>query len=127
MLRLAKRAGAADATATRNLRVVDDQYCTPSSTADVARAVAFLAATDQYGVYHVTNGGSCTWYQLAKEVFRLRGIDVEVSPITSEEFGGRARRPCYSVLACACYERLGGPEMPPWREAVATYLAKRGK
>lgn len=127
MLRLARRADATDATAARNLRVVDDQYCTPSATADVARAVAFLATTDEYGVYHVTNSGSCTWFQLAREIFRIEGIDVEVSPITSEEFGARARRPSYSVLACRRYERLGGPQMPPWREAVAAYLATRGQ
>ena len=125
MLRLAKRVGSENSSIVKALQVVSDQRCTPSFTVDVARAVAYLASTDGYGVYHVTNTGCCTWNELAHEIFRLEEIDVEVSPITSDEFGARARRPAYSVLACDRYRSVGGPPLPPWQEALATYLSKR--
>lgn len=125
MLRLGKRAAGSRAATAQNLQVVDDQTCTPSSTLDVARAVAFLADCDQYGVYHATNADACTWYELAREIFHLAGLDVGVTPITSEQFAARARRPPYSTLACTRYLILGGPPLPPWREALASYLKRR--
>jgi len=125
MLRLSRRVDGSEPAMAQNLQVVDDQCCTPSATLDVARAVAFLASTDQYGLYHVTNSGSCTWFELAREIFRLEKIDVAIAPITSAEFGARAARPAYSVLACDRYERLGGAPLPPWREALASYLEQR--
>jgi dTDP-4-dehydrorhamnose reductase len=101
------------------LRVVHDQRCTPSYTVDVAEAVVPLVQTEQYGLYHVTNSGSCTWYEFARAIFEAAGVKADVSPITSREFGAAARRPAYSVLAG------NGPAMRPWQEALAAYLTAR--
>jgi dTDP-4-dehydrorhamnose reductase len=85
---------------------------------------AIQAIHSEQGIFHVTNSGSCTWYELACEVFRIRGIRVPVVPISSAEFGARAERPAYSVLDCSRYHALGGPPMLDWRDAVVEYLAE---
>jgi dTDP-4-dehydrorhamnose reductase len=117
MLRLAAQ--------SRPLRVVADQVCTPSYTADVADAAARLVRTDRYGLYHVTSGGACTWHEFAREIFALAGLQVEVQAITSDEYGAAARRPAYSVLDNGGWRRLGLPPLPPWQVALAAYLKER--
>lgn len=105
----------------RPVRVVNDQRCTPSFTADVAAAAVALLRSPNYGLYHITNAGDCTWHEFAAEIFRQAGATVDLSPITSAEYGAAARRPAYSVLAS---ERLVAP-LRPWREALAAYLTCR--
>jgi dTDP-4-dehydrorhamnose reductase len=117
MLRLAEQG--------KPLRVVADQTCTPSYTADVAAATAALVATGRFGLYHVTNAGSCNWNDFARAIFDLAGVEANVTPITSAEYGARARRPRYSVLANSAYQGLGLPPPRPWREALAAYLIER--
>jgi dTDP-4-dehydrorhamnose reductase len=107
------------------LRVVDDQWCTPSYVADVAQAVLFLVQTAEFGIYHVVNHGQTTWYAFAREIFRQAGIDVAVEPITTEQYGAPAVRPRYSVLDTSKYEALGGPRLRPWQDALAEYLSIR--
>jgi dTDP-4-dehydrorhamnose reductase len=109
------------------LRVVADQTCTPTYTADLAGAVAALTAMDRYGLYHLTSSGSCSWHEFAGAVFEAAGVKADLTPITSREFGAPARRPAYSVLSTAAYQRLGLPPMRPWREALAAYLAERDR
>jgi dTDP-4-dehydrorhamnose reductase len=108
------------------LRVVDDQHCTPSSTADVAAATVELLKTVAYGLYHVTNEGSCTWYEFAGEIFSAAGVRADLTPITSAEFGAAARRPPYSVLSNEKVCRAGIPGLRPWQDAVRRYLRDRG-
>lgn len=107
------------------VRVVADQICTPTYTHDLAEAVVHLIGSGAFGLYHVTNAGACTWYDLAAAVFDLSGLHVDVSPITTAEFGAVARRPQYSVLSTARYEMLGFPPLRPWRDALAAYLHER--
>ncbi len=108
------------------LRVVHDQRCTPSYVAHVARAIRFLLGTRAYGTYHVTNGGETTWYDFAAEILRCSGLEVELEPITTSEYGAKAPRPAYSVLDTSKYHALPGrPAMPPWQSALAEYLAAR--
>jgi dTDP-4-dehydrorhamnose reductase len=105
------------------LRVVNDQHCTPSYVLDVARAVLFLVSLKaKNGIYHVTNRGATTWFEFAKEILRLAGKNVPIVPISTAEFGAAASRPAYSVLDTAKYHALGGPEMPDWREGLRDYL-----
>jgi dTDP-4-dehydrorhamnose reductase len=104
------------------LRVVHDQRCTPSYTADVAAMIVALLRTQEYGLYHVTNAGSMTWYELACEIFRLKGLPTRVFPIPSSEYPTKARRPSYSVLDCARAEAAAGFRMPAWQEALGRYL-----
>lgn len=107
------------------LTIVDDQTCTPTSTADLAVALARLIETDTYGTYHGTSAGETTWCGLAKRVLELAGIEVEVAPITTAEFGARARRPAYSVLDSSKLADVTGVVLRPWEEAVAEYLSTR--
>ncbi len=107
------------------LRVVSDQECTPTATADLARAAAALAGTDAHGLYHVTSAGSCNWFDFARAIVERAGLDVNVTPILSADYGARARRPRYSVLDGGRYARLGLVAMRPWPEALADYLAAR--
>jgi dTDP-4-dehydrorhamnose reductase len=107
------------------LRVVADQVCTPSYTVDVAKAAALLVETDVYGLYHLTNTGSCSWYEFAGAIFQLARVQADLSPITSREYGAAARRPSYSVLATEAYARLALPAPPSWRDALAAYLQER--
>ena len=115
MLRLGREKG--------RVSVVDDQFCTPTSTANLARAIIGLAATDAYGLYHATNAGETTWCRFAREIYRLAGMEVEVTAITTAEFGAKARRPAYSVLDCTKLTRTIDWSLPAWEQALAAYLA----
>ena len=109
----------------KQLRVVNDQLCTPTSTADLADSLVKLIAIDAFGLYHATNSGSMTWCEFAREIFRLAKLDVEVIPITTAEFGSNAKRPNYSVLDCSKIESVIGRKLPDWRDALARYLVSR--
>lgn len=111
----------------KQLRVVNDQRCTPTATADLADALTRLIATDAYDLYHATNGGDMTWCEFAREIFRLAQLDVEVTPITTAEFGAKARRPEFSVLDCQKLFAVIGAQMSEWHDALAKYLADRQK
>jgi dTDP-4-dehydrorhamnose reductase len=117
MLRLASQG--------KPLRVVADQYCTPSYTVDIAEAAAQLLQTQAHGLYHLTNAESCTWYEFAKAIFEMAGVKADLSPITSAEFAAAAKRPPYSVLSSASYRGLGLSAPRPWRLALSAYLDER--
>lgn len=117
MLRLAGQA--------KPLRVVDDQVCTPTSTMDLAAAVAQLIDTDCYGLYHLTSGGECTWYEFARAIFAEAGLHPEVIPVASSEFPMKARRPSYSVLENRHFQDAGFQDLRHWRESLAAYLRGR--
>ena len=106
----------------KTLRVVADQRCTPSYTADVAALAVALVETGKYGLYHGTNAGDCTWYEFAKEIFSIRSIGASLTPVTTVDFGAVARRPHYSVLSTAALQGLGLPTVRPWQEALQEYL-----
>jgi len=105
--------------------VVDDQWCTPTSAADLAAAISRLITTDKYGLYHATSAGSTTWCGFATEIFRQAGLEVVVTPITTAEFGAKAARPAYSVLDSSKLAAASGCPMRPWQEALADYLRSR--
>ncbi|MBO0700838.1 MAG: dTDP-4-dehydrorhamnose reductase [Zavarzinella sp.] len=108
------------------LRVVNDQRCTPSFTADIAEATAALIQTGKFGLYHLTNAGDCTWFEFAREIFRISGVAADLASITSEQFGAPARRPAYSVLANDKAVSAGIRPLRPWQDAVRAYLGQRG-
>ncbi len=111
----------------RQLKVVDDQRCTPTATSDLADALVRLIATDAFGLYHATNSGSLTWCEFAREIFRQTRLEVEVTPITTAEFGAKAHRPSFSVLDCSKLASVIGGSLPDWQDALASYLASRAK
>ena len=105
-----------------SLRVVDDQIMSPTATADVAH-VLLRMLTDgcEPGLYHVVNDGSATWFEFAREIVRLAGVESAVTPCSSEEYPTRAARPRYSVLDNARVSAAFGA-MPPWQDALEHYL-----
>ena len=110
MLRLAESRDA--------VSVVADQRCTPTSCADLAGWLLTLTKDRTAGLVHATNTGETTWAEFAAAVFKAAGLSTRVEPITSAEFGAKAPRPPYSVLAC---DRLR--DRRHWREAVAEFVA----
>jgi dTDP-4-dehydrorhamnose reductase len=111
------------AAGDRPLRVVNDQHCTPTYVPHLAKAICYLLSTEMTGLFHVTNSGATTWFEFAREIVRLAGLNVHVTPCTTVEYGVRAPRPTYSVLDTTKYHGLGGPAMPEWRDALREYFA----
>jgi len=108
------------------LRVVNDQVFSPTYTRDLARKIAQLMTTDYYGIFHITNSGSCSWYEFTTEILKLAGIKTPVVPITSDQYPQKALRPRYSVLDNYHLRLLGLGDMRLWQEALKDYLAARG-
>jgi len=107
------------------IKVVNDQITTPTSTKDVTRKLYELIKTEKYGTYHMTNAGQCSWYEFALEVFRLSGLSPKVIPISSTEFGAKAKRPFYSVLDNSNLRSIGLKDMRSWKEALKDYIKER--
>lgn len=103
------------------IQVVNDQIVTPTSTADLARQLALLLPSHE-GLFHVTNEGSCSWYDFAAAIFAIAGVAASLTPTTSEMYKAPARRPRYSVLENRRLKELGLNRMLPWRDALAEYL-----
>lgn len=107
--------------------VVDDQVGNPTSANDLAHEVLALGATEEYGTYHCTNEGICSWADFAEAIMREFGTGCTVRRCTSEEYKqmvpGSADRPHFSALENAHLAATIGNEMRPWQEALATYHA----
>jgi dTDP-4-dehydrorhamnose reductase len=107
------------------IRVVNDQRCTPSYAVDVAEATAALIGVGATGLFHVTNAGSCTWYEFAAEVFRLCGLKPNLTSISSSDYNSPARRPSFSILSTAKAAAAGITPSRPWQSALESYLLQR--
>jgi len=101
------------------LKVKDDEYISPTYARDLAEGIVEIVEAGRYGLYHVTNAGSCSWYEFTQEIFRLAGIEVEVLPIPGSEYPLPAARPANGLLSS-----LGSPELRHWKEALADYLER---
>jgi len=104
------------------VKVVNDQFGSPTSTKDLARCIIKLINTESYGTYHGTCEGSCSWNQFAKKIFEIKGINIKVSDITTEELNRPAERPKYSVLDNFMLRLIGINEFRSWEEALIDYL-----
>ncbi len=118
MIRLAKE--------RHQLTVVNDQVFSPTYTKDLASKIAWLITTEYYGTFHITNKGTCSWYDFAREILRQAGLSTPVIPITSDQYPQKARRPRYSVLDNYHLRLLGADDMRPWQEALTHYLKSKG-
>jgi dTDP-4-dehydrorhamnose reductase len=107
------------------LRVVDDQVLTPTATRDVAAGVRRLIGTAQYGLYHLTNAGQCSWYEFTRAIMEYAGLTPALTPVTSDQFPTKAKRPNYSVLDNTRYRALGFEDLPHWRDALGRYIEGR--
>lgn len=113
------------ATEGKRIRVVDDQRMTPTYTLDLARQIVALAGTTDYGLYHASGQGECTWHDFAGEIFRQCGLQPDFGTAKTGDFGEKARRPPYSVLDNARLRAIGLDRMRPWQEALSDYLEER--
>jgi dTDP-4-dehydrorhamnose reductase len=108
------------------IKVINDQWVTPTSTAELAQRISELVRTKHYGLYHLTNEGQCTWHEFASTIFSLTGKKPDITPVDSETYGAKARRPSYSVLENKKAKEMGLTEFSHWREALKDYLIKKG-
>lgn len=114
------------ASSGRPLRVVDDQVGAPTNVRDLAGAILELIAVEATGVVNATNAGSCSWFEFARKILDLAGLEeIAIEPVASEQFPRPAPRPCYSVLSLARLVSLTGKEPRSWQDAVAEYVAER--
>jgi dTDP-4-dehydrorhamnose reductase len=108
------------------IEVVHDQQGSPTYTADLSRAIAALVSKDLCGTFHVSNTGSCSWYDFALEIVQLANSShVEIVPISSTALNRPAKRPHYSILNCQRLEQEAGIVMRPWQQALQDYFHRR--
>ncbi|MDD5423181.1 MAG: NAD(P)-dependent oxidoreductase, partial [Candidatus Omnitrophica bacterium] len=119
------------AKALQTLKVVDDQSGTPTYTKDLAKALHALldkiftpggVQAADYGIYHVSNSGSVSWCDYAKEIISSAGLKVKVEPISSKELDAPANRPAMSVLDNSKFAGFTGYRMKGWKDALREYL-----
>jgi dTDP-4-dehydrorhamnose reductase len=103
------------------LKVKDDEFVSPTYARDLAEGIVGVVEAGRYGLYQLTNAGSCSWYEFTREIFRLAGVEVEVVPVPSSEYPLPAARPANGVLSA-----LGSPGLRHWREALKDYLRDEG-
>ncbi|MDE7404816.1 MAG: sugar nucleotide-binding protein, partial [Lachnospiraceae bacterium] len=104
------------------VRVVGDQVGSPTSAKELAAAIAHLLFTENYGLFHATCEGSCSWAQFAEEIFRLAGKATSVEAITTEEFGAKAPRPAYSILENYMFKLTTDYMFADWHDALTVYM-----
>ncbi len=105
-----------------SLTVVNDQFGSPTYTRDLARAIAWLIEKPAYGIYHITNSGFTNWYEYARYVFELADYEINVQPISTEQFQRPAPRPYYSVLENRVWYLEGFPLLRSYKGAVREYV-----
>ena len=103
-----------------SLKVKDDEHISPTYARDLAEGIATIVESGLFGLYHATNAGSCSWYEFAKEIFDLAGVEAEVVPIPGSQYPLPAARPANGVLSTLG----GGVRLRHWREALEVYLER---
>ena len=119
MLRLGKERGA--------VSVVNDQIGSPTYTPDLSRLLTDMILTDKYGRYHATNEGLCSWYEFACEIFKQAKLDVKVTPVSSDAFPVKAKRPHNSRMDKSKLTENGFELLPGWQDALSRYLSELEK
>ena len=111
------------------VRVVNDQIGTPTYTFDLSRLLVDMIESEKYGYYHATNeGGFISWYDFTKEIYRQAGLDTNVLPVTTEEYGlTKAVRPENSRLDKSKLVKMGFEPLPDWKDALSRYLVEIGE
>jgi len=117
MLKLARERG--------EVRVVDSEFVTPTSTAELAQQLVRLSRSQAYGLYHATAEGSCSWYEFAREIFSLTGSKVQLHVAGANEFPAKVPRPKYSVLENQALKRHDLNMFKPWQSGLREYLGDR--
>ena len=105
-----------------SLTVVYDEVGTPPYTYALAKEISELIKTDYYGIYHITNSDSCSWFEFAKLIFEIANVDVKVNPVTAKEFARPAPRPSYSVLDNKKWVENGFKPLRSYKKAIKDYV-----
>lgn len=105
------------------LRVVNDQFGSPTYTFDLAKLLIDMALSEKYGVYHATNEGICSWYDFACAIFKTAGIPMNVQPVSTAEYGAKAKRPANSRMSKEKLSENGFERLPAWQDALERYLS----
>jgi dTDP-4-dehydrorhamnose reductase len=116
MLRLGKERG--------EVSVVNDQIGSPTYTYDLAKLCVDMILTEEYGTYHATNAGICSWYEFACEIFKQAEMNVKVNPVDSNAFPAKAKRPSNSRMNKTELDKHGFKRLPTWQDALSRYLKK---
>ena len=117
MLKLARERG--------EVRVVDNEFVSPTPTAQIAKQIVALSRSNKYDLYHATAEGSCSWYEFASEIFALTGTKVKLSVAGPNEFPMKVPRPRYSVLENCNLNAQGLNVFHDWRAGLREYLGCR--
>jgi len=113
------------ATEGKDIKVVDDQVLTPTSTEDLSAKLFELIKLKIYGIYHMTNAGYCSWYEFAGEIFKLTGLSPNYEPVASSVFGAKAKRPVFSAIDNHNLRKIGLQDMRHWKSALKDYIDNR--
>lgn len=105
-----------------SLKVVNDQFGSPTYTADLAIFLEQLIQTEHYGIYHASNTGVCSWFDFACAIFEESGMKLKVEPCSTEEFPRPAPRPRYSAMEHLAIRTYGFEDFRPWREGLREFL-----
>lgn len=114
MLKLAKERG--------EVKVVDSEWVTPTSTRELARQIVVLSRSDAYGLFHATAEGACSWYEFAREIFALTQTPVSLKVAGPNEFPAKVPRPTYSVLENHALKLRGLNIFGTWQDGLREYL-----
>lgn len=117
MIRLAKE--------DKTIKVVNDQILSPTYTLDLSNQLVSLIKTKNFGTYHVTSEGECSWYEFTQEIFKLLGLKPNLLPVKSTEFITAAKRPNYSTLDNHNLKLLNLNLMHHWKESLEAYLIEK--
>ena len=104
------------------LNVINDQIGSPTYTKDLAPLLVDMIESDKYGIYHATNEDYCSWYEYAKEIFKIADINIKVNPILSSQYSTKAKRPTNSKLNKNKLIDNGFRKLPSWKTAVKEYI-----
>jgi dTDP-4-dehydrorhamnose reductase len=109
----------------KELRVVDDEFVSPTPTALIARQLVGLSRSSEYGLYHATSEGSCSWFEFAAAIFELTNTHIRLEPARPGEFPAKAPRPKYSVLENRALKSKSLNVFTHWKAGLESYLARR--
>lgn len=109
------------------VRVVDDEFVSPTPTAQIARQLVVLTHTSDYGIYHASAEGSCSWMEFAAAIFELTKSRVRLEPARPGDFPAKAQRPKNSVLENRALKSKSLNVFTHWREGLENYLERRAK
>jgi dTDP-4-dehydrorhamnose reductase len=111
----------------KELRVVDDEFVTPTPTIQIAQQLVRLSRSSDYGLYHATAEGSCSWFEFASAIFAITNTKIRLEPARPGEFPVKVARPKYSVLENRALKNRSLNVFTHWKEGLENYLARRAQ